>query len=79
MKVKVVIHDAEEGGYWSEVPSLPGCGTQGETVEDLISNLYETVEGYLRVADISRERIEDASTVAKEGSTQNISLTPARG
>ena len=38
---------AEEGGYWAEFPSLPGCGTQGETFEDLISNLYEAVEGYL--------------------------------
>jgi predicted RNase H-like HicB family nuclease len=47
MKMKVIIHDAEEGGYWAEVPSLPGCGTQGETIEELISNLYEAVEGYL--------------------------------
>jgi predicted RNase H-like HicB family nuclease len=47
MKMKVIIHDAEEGGYWAEFPSLPGCGTQGETFEDLISNLYEAVEGYL--------------------------------
>jgi len=47
MKMKVIIHDAEEGGLWAEVPSLPGCGTQGETIEELISNLYEAVEGYL--------------------------------
>jgi predicted RNase H-like HicB family nuclease len=47
MKMKVIIHDAEEGGFWAEVPSLPGCGTQGETIEELISNLYEAVEGYL--------------------------------
>ena len=37
MKLKVIIHDAEEGGYWAEVPSLPGCGTQGETIEELLS------------------------------------------
>ncbi len=30
MKIKVVIHKAEEGGYWAEVPSLPGCFTQGK-------------------------------------------------
>jgi len=35
MKVKVVVHKAEEGGYWAEVPSLPGCFTQGETLEEL--------------------------------------------
>lgn len=47
MKVKILIYDAEEGGYWAEVPSLPGCATQGETMEELITNLYEAVEGYL--------------------------------
>jgi len=29
MKIKVVVHDAEEGGYWAEVPAIPGCATQG--------------------------------------------------
>lgn len=47
MKVKVRVHDAEEGGYWAEVPSLPGCATQGETREELLSNLHEAVDGYL--------------------------------
>ena len=51
MKMKVIIHDAEEGGYWAEVPSLPGCGTQGETIEELIANLYEAVEGYLEARE----------------------------
>jgi predicted RNase H-like HicB family nuclease len=49
MKVKVVLHEAEEGGFWAEVPSLPGCATQGETFEELLENLYEAVEGYLLV------------------------------
>ena len=49
MKLKVVIHKAEEGGYWAEVPSIPGCATQGETMEELIQNLYEAVEGCLAV------------------------------
>ncbi len=49
MKLKVVIHEAEEGGYWAEVPSIPGCATQGESFEDLLSNLYEAVEGCLSV------------------------------
>ena len=40
MKVKVVVHQAEEGGYWAEVPSIPGCATQGETFEELLMNLY---------------------------------------
>ncbi len=49
MKLKVVVHDAEEGGYWAEVPSIPGCATQGESFEELFRNLYEAVEGCLAV------------------------------
>lgn len=49
MKLKVVIHEAEEGGYWAEVPAIPGCATQGDSFEDLLSNLYEAVEGCLSV------------------------------
>ena len=49
MKLKVIIHDAEEGGLWAEVPSIPGCATQGETFEELLQNLYEAVEGCLSV------------------------------
>jgi predicted RNase H-like HicB family nuclease len=49
MKLKVIVHNAEEGGYWAEVPALPGCATQGETFEELLENIYEAVEGYLSV------------------------------
>ncbi len=49
MKLKVVVHEAEEGGYWAEVPSIPGCATQGDTFEELLKNLYEAVEGCLAV------------------------------
>lgn len=49
MKIKVVVHEAEEGGYWAEVPAIPGCATQGETFEELLSNLYEAVEACLSV------------------------------
>ena len=49
MKLAVVVHEAEEGGYWAEVPSIPGCATQGETFEELLQNLYEAVEGCLSV------------------------------
>jgi predicted RNase H-like HicB family nuclease len=49
MKLKVIVHDAEEGGLWAEVPSIPGCATQGETFEELLQNLYEAVEGCLSV------------------------------
>lgn len=49
MKLKVVIHRTEEGGYWAEVPAIPGCATQGETFEELLGNIYEAVEACLSV------------------------------
>jgi predicted RNase H-like HicB family nuclease len=49
MKIKVIIHEAQEGGYWAEVPAIPGCMTQGETMQELIKNLYDAVEGCLSI------------------------------
>lgn len=49
MKLKVVVRKADEGGYWAEVPSIPGCATQGESFGELLSNIYEAVEGCLSV------------------------------
>ena len=49
MKFNVIVHPAEEGGYWAEVPAIPGCATQGETWEELLHNLHEAVEGCLSV------------------------------
>lgn len=50
MKLKVIIHPAEEGGYWAEVPALPGCVTQGETLDELMDNVRDAAEGWLAVA-----------------------------
>lgn len=49
MKLKVIIHEAEEGGYWAHVPAIPGCATQGETFDELLKNIYEAVEGCLSI------------------------------
>jgi len=49
MTLKAIIHEAEEGGYWAEVPALPGCVTQGETVEEVTLNLREAIEGWLSI------------------------------
>ena len=49
MKIKVVAHEAEEGGYWAEVPAIPGCATQGETMKDLLANVHEAIEACLSV------------------------------
>jgi len=55
MKIKVVVHDAEEGGYWAEVPAIPGCATQGDSFEELLENLYEAIEGCLSV-DVAKPK-----------------------
>jgi predicted RNase H-like HicB family nuclease len=60
--LKVVIHEAEEGGYWAEVPAIPGCATQGDTFEELLENLYEAIEGCLSV-DIDAAQITEKSKV----------------
>ena len=49
MKIKAIVHDAEEGGFWAEVPAIPGCATQGETMDELVRNLHEAIEGCLSV------------------------------
>ena len=60
MRIQTIIHEAEEGGYWAEVPALPGCVSQGETLEDVTSNIREAIEAYLSVpaddipADVGR-------------------------
>ena len=64
MKIKVVVHEAEEGGYWAEVPAIPGCATEGETFEELLKNLYEAVEGCLSV-DIAEPKSGDKQRVVE--------------
>jgi predicted RNase H-like HicB family nuclease len=45
VEIEVIVHNADEGGYWAEVPAIPGCATQGETFDELINNLKEAIEG----------------------------------
>jgi predicted RNase H-like HicB family nuclease len=49
MKFKVIIHEAKEGGYWAEVPALPGCFSQGETLDEMRANIREAIECHLDV------------------------------
>lgn len=62
MKLKVIIHEAEEGGYWAEIPSIPGCATQGETFDELLSNIYEAVEACLSV-DIEKIDVAEGDRI----------------
>ena len=49
MKIKVVVYEAEEGGFRAEVPAIPGCATQAETMDEPMRNLHEAIEGCLSV------------------------------
>lgn len=55
MTLKAIIHEAEEGGFWAEVPALPGCFTQGETLAELEENLHEAIQGWLLAAEQETE------------------------
>lgn len=50
MQIQTIIHVAEEGGYWAEVPALPGCVSQGETMEEVEFNIREAIEADLSVS-----------------------------
>jgi predicted RNase H-like HicB family nuclease len=47
MKIKIVVHEAEEGGFWAEVPAIPGCASQGDSMDELLRNLREAIYGCL--------------------------------
>jgi predicted RNase H-like HicB family nuclease len=51
MKLRVFIHATENGGYWAEIPALPGCVSHGETFDEALANIREAAEGWLEVAD----------------------------
>ena len=64
MKIKAIIHSAEEGGYWAEVPALPGCITEGDTMDELLVNLKDAIEGWIEVANNSQS-IESNAQIIK--------------
>ena len=64
MKIKVIVHEADEGGFWAEVPVLPGCASQGDTLEQLMENIREAIGGWLEAeippnAPGCRDRVVD--------------------
>ncbi len=60
MQYSVVVHEAQEGGYWVEVPALPGCASQGETVEEALDNATDAIKLYLEVLQ------EDGAPIPKD-------------
>jgi len=69
MEYSVVVHKAEKGGFWVEVPALPGCYSQGETVEDTLENVRESIDLYLEVLTGERETIPRDEEVVFKVST----------
>ncbi|GBF80977.1 type II toxin-antitoxin system HicB family antitoxin [Aphanothece sacrum] len=63
MKIKAIIHPAEEGGYWAEVPAFPGCITEGDTMEEVTKNLQDAIQGWLEVAGESQPTDSTAQIV----------------
>jgi predicted RNase H-like HicB family nuclease len=72
-ELKAIIHEAEEGGYWAEIPAVPGCATQGETFEELLLNIYEAVEACLSV-DVDDLEITDDVRVMEIADIQENEL-----
>jgi len=82
MIFKAVIHPEPTGGYWGEVPALPGCYSQGETVEELLANLREAAavaRDYLVPAAVTANRAGRpwGSRVFKGPDWKSGSLTPS--
>ena len=64
MKINAIIHKAEEGGFWAEVPALPGCVTQGETRQELEANLREAIEGWFLAGEKDLSTTEEIFELA---------------
>ena len=57
---QVILHPAEEGGYWVEVPSLPGCVSQGDTREEALANIKEAIELFVEALEEIGEEVSPA-------------------
>ncbi len=64
MILKVILEPSNEGGYTVTVPSLPGCISEGETIDDAMLNIKEAIELFLEPLDNSD--LEKDGVVVKE-------------
>jgi predicted RNase H-like HicB family nuclease len=56
MKIKAIVHEVEEGGFWAEAPQIIGCAAEGRTVEEAVKNLHEVIELCLAVELVPSRR-----------------------
>lgn len=74
----VIIEPAEEGGYWARVPALPGCFTQGKTLEEVVAMAKEVIGGFVEMLAELGKPIPIEKPRSRR-STFNIEVkTPAR-
>lgn len=66
MKLKILLYEAEEGGYWAEVPALRGCVSEGETLDETLTNIKEAALGWLETASKRHQSIEKVRLVEME-------------
>lgn len=66
MKLKVLVHPADEGGFWAEVPALPGCVSEGDTFEETLANIREAATGWLEVVEERMQVIPDTQLAEVE-------------
>jgi len=71
MEYTVLVYKDEEGGFWAEVPSLPGCYSQGETVEETMENVKEAIEAHITALKEDLQEIQSN----KEFVIGNVSVT----
>ena len=67
MKIRVVLEPSEEGGYTAYAPSLPGCVSEGEDIQEALTNIQEAIGLYL-------EPIEDAFVTSGQALVKEIEL-----
>jgi predicted RNase H-like HicB family nuclease len=64
MKLTVVIHPAEEGGFWAEVPGFPGCVSEGETLDEVCANIREAFDGVIEAMQAGGSVLPEDRTAA---------------
>jgi len=63
MKLTVMVHKDEDGGYWAEVPAIKGCYTQGDTLEELKANVVEAITGCLAALNSRAQKSPDTDLI----------------
>jgi len=73
----IVVYEAEEGGYWAKVPELPGCGSQGETLDELQRNVKDAIQAWLETMEEDEQPAPTPKVVTWELPVDRGDLVPA--